>query len=112
MPEASERTLAISATDTVFPVPPLPQVATSRHEPGGHEENLHRRHGADKQDNGGFPTFDSAGTANSRGETGGNGEVCANLRMVAEEPGSLCEWLEDRLREKPIGRDAALRELA
>jgi tetraacyldisaccharide-1-P 4'-kinase len=33
------------------------------------------------------------------------------IEMVVEDSGLLCEWLEDRLREKPIGRDAALTEV-
>jgi tetraacyldisaccharide 4'-kinase len=30
------------------------------------------------------------------------------IELVVEGADRLCEWLEDRLREKPIGRDAAL----
>jgi tetraacyldisaccharide 4'-kinase len=38
---------------------------------------------------------------------------CADVRVVSieivvEDAERLCEWLEDRLREKPIGRAAAL----
>lgn len=35
-----------------------------------------------------------------------------SIELVVEDPGLLCEWLENRLREKPIGRDAALTEVA
>jgi len=31
-----------------------------------------------------------------------------SIELVVEEADDLCEWFEDRLREKPIGRDAAL----
>jgi tetraacyldisaccharide 4'-kinase len=41
----------------------------------------------------------------------------ADLRVVSidiavEDGDRLCDWLEDRLREQPIGRDAALPEVA
>lgn len=32
------------------------------------------------------------------------------IDMVVKEPSRLCEWIEGRLREKPVGRDAALPE--
>jgi tetraacyldisaccharide 4'-kinase len=35
-----------------------------------------------------------------------------SIGMVVEDSDLLCEWIEDRLREKPIGRDAALPEVA
>jgi hypothetical protein len=35
-----------------------------------------------------------------------------SIEMVVEDSDLLCEWIEDRLREKPIGRDAALPEVA
>jgi len=39
----------------------------------------------------------------------GNADVrVLSIQMVVEDGDRLCEWLEDRLREKPIGRDAAL----
>jgi tetraacyldisaccharide 4'-kinase len=35
-----------------------------------------------------------------------------SIEIVVENGDGLCDWLEDRLREQPIGRDAAVPEIA
>jgi tetraacyldisaccharide 4'-kinase len=35
-----------------------------------------------------------------------------SIEMVVKDGDGLCDWLEDRLREQPIGRDAAVPEIA